>query len=278
MDNNNYIEIHGHRGARGLYPENTITSFLEAVKLGVYTIELDVVISKDSKIVVSHEPYMNELFCSKPDGSLIEQHSKTEYNLYQMLYSEIIKFDCGIRGNPLFPSQAKLKEHKPLLSDVVSTLDSYTQTHHLPNITYNIEIKSELGDDDVFQPNPKTFVDLVYNEIQSLKISHRCILQSFDVRILQELKKKNTIIPISYLVENTNDLSHNLNSLGFIPDIYAPEFILINESLISELKQLNIKLITWTVNEIEDMKRLINMGVTTIITDYPDRAINLIKH
>ena len=80
------------------------------------------------------------------------------------------------------------------------------------------------------------------------------------------------------MVENTNDLSHNLNSLGFIPDIYAPEFILINESLISELKQLNIKLITWTVNEIEDMKRLINMGVTTIITDYPDRAINLIKH
>lgn len=278
MTNHHFIEIQGHRGARGLFPENTITSFIEAVKLGVDAIELDVVISKDYQVVVSHEPFMNWIFCSTPDGIAIDQDEKEKYNLYRMNYSEIKQFDCGKRGNSLFPSQKAIAESKPLLSAVVKTVDEYTQRHNLPPITYNIEIKSEIDGDTIFQPTPNVFVDLVYNEVKSLGILSRTILQSFDVRILNELNRKDSSIVISYLVENTDSLEINLSKLNFKPHIYAPEFILITEQLVQDLKYKNIKLITWTVNEIADMQRLISMGVSTIITDYPDRAINLIKN
>ena len=277
MTKHKFIEIQGHRGARGLFPENTITSFIEAVKLGVDAIELDVVISKDRHVVVSHEPFMNGIFCSTPDGFAIAEDSMKKHNLYCMNYDEIKQFDCGKRGNYLFPSQKAMAENKPLLSDVVNTVDEYTQSNNLPSITYNIEIKSELDEDNVFQPTPDIFVDLVYNEIKLLGILSRTILQSFDVRILNELNRKKAEVVISYLVENTNSLETNLSKLNFKPHIYAPEFILINEQLVQDLKHKNITLITWTVNEINDMQRLIKMGVSTIITDYPDRAINLIK-
>ena len=97
------------------------------------------------------------------------------------------------------------------------------------------------------------------------------------MRILQALKHIRVTVPLSYLIENTDSLEVNLQRLGFAPDIYAPEFILINEQLILDLQRKNIKLITWTVNELEDMTRLIAMGVTTLITDYPNKAINLLK-
>ena len=82
--NSRFIEVHGHRGARGYYPENTITSFIEAVKLGVDTLELDVVISKDKQVVVSHEAWMNDTFCTNPDGTEVEINSREKYN-YRML-------------------------------------------------------------------------------------------------------------------------------------------------------------------------------------------------
>ena len=259
MNSPKHTYIQGHRGARGLYPENTITAFIEAVKLGVDALEMDVVISKDNQIVVSHEPYMNALFCSTPDGTAIDSYSEKEHNLYNRAYAQIMQYDCGMRGNILFPHQQKLTEHKPLLSEVVKAVDAFTQFNNLPSIHYNIEIKSELQDDGIFQPTPVTFVNLVYDELIKLKILPRTILQSFDVRILQALKQKDSTLTLSYLVENTDSLEINLQRLEFTPTIYAPE------------------LITWTVNEVEDMKRLIDMGVGTLITDYPDKAINYIQ-
>ncbi len=278
MTNPKHIYIHGHRGARGLYPENTITAFIEAVKLGVDALEMDVVISKDNQVVVSHEPYMNALFCSTPDGVAINSAYEKQHNLYHMSYEQIKQYDCGMRGNRLFPQQQKLAEHKPLLSEVIKAVDAYTQLNHLPSMHYNIEIKSELQDDHLFQPTSVTFVNLVYDELVKLKILPRTILQSFDVRILKVLKEKDSTLTLSYLVENKDSLEINLQRLGFMPNIYAPEFILINEQLVSDLKNKNIKLITWTVNEVDDIKRLINMGVETLITDYPDKAINYIQN
>jgi glycerophosphoryl diester phosphodiesterase len=270
-----HIEIQGHRGARGLFPENTITAFIEAVKLGVDGIEMDVVISKDHQVVVSHEPWMSSLYCTKPNGEAVQKELEETYNLYQMNYTEIAQFDCGIRGNVLFPSQQKIAERKPLLSEVIEAIEAYTTNNQLPPIKYFIEIKTEINGDHLFHPEPETFVTLVYEELKKYNILSRTILMSFDVRILQALKYIKTTVPLSYLIENTDSLDVNLERLGFIPDIYAPEFILINDQLISDLQRKNIRLITWTVNEPEDMKRLMTMGVTTLITDYPNKAINL---
>jgi glycerophosphoryl diester phosphodiesterase len=271
------IEIHGHRGARGLFPENTLTAFKEAVKLGVDFLEMDLVVSKDHKIVVSHEAWMNSNFCLTPNGDEIEASSEKDHNLYQMNFSEIARYDCGKKANKEFPEQKSVSEHKPLLSEVVAKVDAFVKENHICPVKYNLEIKSEIGEDEIFNPKPEEFVRLVYEEIKKLNIQSRIILQSFDVRILRELKKTDASIPISLLVENTEGLEANLEHLEFTPDIYAPEFHLIDEPLVKALKSKNIKLITWTVNEITDMKKMIALGVRGIITDYPDRIKELIK-
>ena len=95
----------GHRGCRGLFPENTLTGFREAIRLGVNTLELDIAVSKDLQLVVSHEPYMHPDFCLKPNGQpLLESESRT-FNFFNMEYEEIKQFDCGSKIHPRFPAQ-----------------------------------------------------------------------------------------------------------------------------------------------------------------------------
>jgi glycerophosphoryl diester phosphodiesterase len=270
------IEIHGHRGARGLWPENTITGFTEAVRYGVDYLEMDVAISADKKVVVSHEPWMNPDLCTDPKGNDIE-HSGRQFNLYKMTYAEIASYDCGKKGNKEFPQQKAVPEHKPLLSEVVTSVDAFSKAHQFPLVNFNIEIKSELQLDDIYQPAPEIFVDLVYDQLRKLNILSRIILQSFDVRILQQIRKKDPSLPISLLVENTDSLETHLKNLGFTPEIYAPDFHLVTKDLVQTLNSKNIKLITWTVNDSSDMKRLIALGVKGIITDYPNRLHDLLN-
>ncbi len=265
------ILIHGHRGARGLYPENTLNAFLEAVKLGVDALEMDVIISKDKQLVVSHEAWMNELFCSRPDGTAIETNSANKYNLYQMDYREIKTFDCGKRGHPDFPFQKKQPAYKPLFSEVIQSIDRYCHVKAIPPMLYTIELKTEEGKDGIFQPAPAEFVQLVGIQLTVLNLFERCIIQSFDTRILQELHKQHPQLKLSFLVENNNGLSTNLNKLGFLPNYYCPEYPLFNAELIAELQKLNITPMTWTVNHLNDYKQLVQLGLRNIITDYPDR-------
>ena len=278
MQDQRKIGVQGHRGARGLFPENTITSFIEAIKLGVDTLEMDVVISKDMQVVVSHEAWMNEIFCIRPDGKGMEANSQEKYNLYKMDYAEIVKYDCGIKGHKEFPLQKKTASYKPLLAEVIKKVEAFVEENKLPAIKYNIEIKSEEGGDNIFNPEPKTFVNLVCAEIEKYKIIERTNLQSFDVRILQEIKKKDATITIALLVENEDGLEINLNRLGFMPNTYSPDFYLVDELLIQSVHAHNMKLIPWTVNEIIDIKRMIALGVDGIISDYPDKVLEVIKN
>jgi glycerophosphoryl diester phosphodiesterase len=269
------VNIQGHRGARGLFPENTIAAFIEAIKLGVHALEMDVVISADNKVVVSHEPWMNALFCSLPSGEPIEKESEQKYNLYKMPYVEITTYDCGKRGNPEFPFQKAMSERKPLLSEVIKASEHYIQAHNLPPIHYTIEIKSDINDYGIFQPDPKTFVDLVYQDIKQYISLEQVCIQSFDEQILQEMNKKDEQVNLAFLVENNDGLQTNMNRLGFIPQTYSPEFIQVTPELVKQVHDLNMQLIVWTVNELEDMKKLIAMGVDGLISDYPNRALEL---
>jgi len=270
------IDIQGHRGARGLYPENTITAFTEAVREGANTLEMDVVVSKDLRIVVSHEPWMNETFCSKPNGEPVEKNTREKYNLFKMNYAEISAFDCGRRGNPEFPLQRAIPEHKPLLSEVIEKVDLYTKENDLVPVNFNIEIKCEPGSDGIFHPDPETFVDLLFDEIKKHDSADRIYLQSFDVRILQEVKKKDPKMKLALLIENKETPEQNLKRLGFNPEIYSPDFSLVNPELVKDLHAKNIQIIPWTVNEVNDMKKLLEMEVDGIITDYPNRAVKVV--
>lgn len=269
------VKIHGHRGARGLFPENTITSFIEAVKLGVDGIELDLVISKDLKVVVSHEPWMNHLFCSKPNSKSIKKNELI--NLYNLNYSQIKKYDCGKRGNKNFPKQKRVAEFKPLLSEVIKKTESFIKTNDLPPVLYNIEIKSEKKGDNIFHPKPKLFSRLVYETIALFHINDRIMIQSFDIRILREIKKINDSINLGLLVKKKSSLESNIRKLGFIPYAYNPNHKLVNKKLVNKAHKMGMKVFVWTVNNVKDMKNLMKQSVDGIITDYPNISKSFIK-
>ncbi|MOA21506.1 cytoplasmic glycerophosphodiester phosphodiesterase [compost metagenome] len=129
--------------------------------------------------------------------------------------------------------------------------------------------------DNVFHPEPDEFVELLIKVIKSKGIEKRVIIQSFDVRTLQIIHKKYPEFKTALLVENKDNFESNISRLGFNPDIYSPDFELIDESLVTAVHAKKMELIPWTINQVEDMERISKMGVDGIITDYPDRAIKL---
>ncbi|GAB3952083.1 glycerophosphodiester phosphodiesterase family protein [Spirosoma harenae] len=275
----------GHRGCRGLMPENTIPAFLKALDLGVTTLEMDVVISKDNQVVVSHDPYFNAAFSVTPDGKSISKKEQKNLNLYQLPYADIKRYDVGSTGNPAFPEQEKVKTYKPLLSEVIDQAEAYQKTKNLPIFSYNIEIKSDASEYGKSQPEPAAFCDLVQavlkEHIGTDRVNpDRITIQSFDFAVLQHWKQKADLgiypkVRLSVLVENLRSPEKNIEELGFKPDIYSPYFRLINQTKIARLHEQGIQVIPWTVNQQRDMVRLKKWGVDGLITDYPDRAIGL---
>ena len=217
------FDLEGHRGCRGLMPENTVPAFLKALDLGVNTLEMDVVISKDQQVVVSHEPYFNAAFSITPDGKPVDKKEQKELILYQMNYADIKRYDVGSNGNPAYPEQQKLNVHKPLLSDVIEQAEAYRKEKNLPLFSYNIEIKSEPSEYTKSQPEPAPFCDLVQAVIKKQLPPDRVVIQSFDFAVLQQWKKmadqgNYPNVRLSALVENIRSPEKNIEELGFKPD------------------------------------------------------------
>src|SRR5688572_32507439 len=120
------IDIQGHRGCRGLMPENSMAAFLKAVELGVTTLELDVVISMDGQIVVSHEPWISHEICSHPDGHPVTSGEAKTLNIYQMPYSKVQQYNCGTRPHPEFAHQQKIFTVKPTLKMVARSVQRFS--------------------------------------------------------------------------------------------------------------------------------------------------------
>lgn len=259
------FDLQGHRGARGLMPENQIPAFIEAIKLGVTTLEMDVVISKDKQVVVSHEPWMNAEICEV-------DKNKGKYNLYQMTYEDIMAIDCGSKYYARFPEQQRIPGSKPTLSMVIDSVEQFIRANNLSPARYNIETKSTPDGDDIYHPAPKEFVGLLYDIIVKHNIKERTTIQSFDPRTLNVLHQLDSTVTTALLIFNTDKLSKNLKKLDFKPTIYSPNYILVKHSLVKACHNKGIKVIPWTVNEYKAMSRLKKMGVDGLITDYPNRA------
>jgi len=272
------FDVQGHRGARGLMPENTIPAFLKALKLGVNTLEMDTVVSKDNRLVVSHEPFFSSEISLDKNGAPIPVEKQTEFNLFKMNYSEIKLFDVGSLGNNRFPEQQKMKTYKPLLSEVFTETQRYIRTNRLKPVMYNIETKSTVQGDTTYHPAPAVFARLLYDEIIKSKMQKRVTIQSFDVRTLQEFKKFTVKMPLVLLVENKDGIEKNIEKLGFQPDVYSPHFSLVDELTVKYCREKKIKIIPWTVNETADMERMKKFALDGIITDYPDRAIKVFRN
>jgi len=267
------IDVQGHRGCRGLLPENSLPAFEKAIDLGVHTLELDIAITKDRKVVVTHEPYMNPVICKTPNGEDIPEALGTTYNLYKMDYEEIKKFDCGSKIHPTYPDQKKIKTYKPLLSEVFDLVKSKNA-----DVRFNIEVKSEPEYYGIFTPLPKVYVELVLDEIIKNDMYNRVNLQSFDLKILEEIKKQSPKMKVALLIEEDEVIDDKLKSMSYQPEIISPYFKLLTAETIKAYQKQGFHIIPWTVNNEEDMKQMILLQVNGIITDYPNRLLEILKN
>lgn len=284
------FDLQGHRGARGIYPENTIPGFIKALDYGVTTIELDLAITKDKRVVVSHEPWMSAEICLQPNGSEIAKAEEMNFNVYQLTYDEVKQFDCGSKGNERFPEQERTTAFKPLLSDVIKVVEDHIKSYSRYEVDYNIEIKSRKDGDYIYHPSPQEFSDLVYALVDQYLPWERVVIQSFDIRVLKYWKEKYPHARLALLIENTKSPEKNIEELGFVPSVYSPYFKLLKKEQVDYLHTLNVtsppsatstgrngklRVIPWTVNEVDDMKKMKAMGVDGLITDYPNRAAEI---
>lgn len=262
----------GHRGARGLLPENTVPAFLLALEYPqLTTLELDIAVTKDSQLIVSHEPWMSHHICSFPDGRAVTEADETELSIFQMTAEEVLQYDCGSRGNDRFPEQKSMKVHKPLLAEVVRAAEQRAKDRERALPKYNIEIKSRPEWDGLKSPDPATFARLLLQEVDDLGISDRTCIQSFDTRALEAVHRQDPDMMTAYLVESLDSLEQNLARLSYTPTIYSPYYMLVTGNMVREIHERGMQIIPWTVNETENMTALRDLGVDGIITDYPDR-------
>lgn len=275
-DSMKQFDLQGHRGARGLLPENTIPGFLLAVDLGVNTLELDLVVTRDQKLLVSHEPWFHHNTSSKPDGTPVTEEEQLSFNIFEMSFEEAQRFDVGKRGHVLFPKQQPREAKKPLLTDVIRTVEAYTAENNLPPVAYNIETKSDPEQYGIWYPYPETFAQLLYQELSILQEDYdlfdRIIIQSFDPATLIEFRKLNPDIKLAMLVADDRSIDSYVTTLGFVPEIWSPNFRLLTTEFISEAHTRGMKVIPWTVNTVDEMRNQLDMGVDGFITDYPDSA------
>ena len=270
-------ELHGHRGCRGLSPENTLPAFLHALALGVDVLEMDVVISADHQVVVSHEPWLNPAICLDPAGQLIENSPSPRFNLYRMPYSIIRQCDCGQRRHPAFPEQVSEPAYKPLLKEVLAAVEAVVRPSARQPVRYAIEIKSTPHEDIIFHPAPEHFLSLVLAEINNAQVAARTTLLCFDQRILRLAHQHQPTLATCLLLEADQPWLASIQELGFVPTTLGPDYTTVTAAAVQQLRSHYpaLRLVPWTVNQQSDMTNLITLGVDGITTDYPNRFLAL---
>jgi glycerophosphoryl diester phosphodiesterase len=269
---NSSFDKQGHRGCRGLMPENTIPAMLHALELSVTTLEMDVVFTKDSVAILSHEPFFNYVITTKPDGSFIEEKDEKNFNIFKMSFAETQQYDVGLKPHSRFPNQQKIAAQKPSLAAVFDSVKAYMKRTKRPFPFFNIETKTTRLTDNVFHPAPAAFVELLMKVIKEKQMESFVMIQSFDSRTLQYLHQHYPSIPTALLIEDFDKRvpEVQIKELGFIPTVYSPHYSLVNEQLVQKCHQQNIKVIAWTVNEKDTITALKKLGLDGIITDYPN--------
>ncbi|TDH28655.1 glycerophosphodiester phosphodiesterase [Segetibacter sp. 3557_3] len=265
-----FLQI-GHRGTRGLMPENTIPSMQKAIELGANVIELDVHVSKDNKLIVYHDESFNPDYTTMPGGGEIPKQDRQKYTFYQMNYDVIRKFDVGSKPYPAYPQQQRMAIYAPLLSELIDSVEAFTKSRSLKPVYYLVEVKSKEKTDGVEQPAPETYMKLMMDVLDPYQLGERLIVQSFDMRPLQVLHRTHPRLTLGFLTgEKALTFEQNLAGLGFTPEYYNPHYSLVDAALIAKAHVKGIKVTPWTVNDLPEMKRLKSLKVDGIITDYPN--------
>ena len=272
-----YIDLQAHRGGAGLMPENTLSAMKNAMDLHVNTLEFDLQLSADKKVVVSHDNYFHPRYSMRPDSSLIQKEDPKEY-LYTMPYDSIAKYDVGLRFVDRWPEQKKVSEHKPLASDLIDFTENYARDNHLSPFRYNIEIKSRKGKGEgKLWPSYEEFCDTCIPLLLSKNLGDRLVVQSFDIRALEYIHAHYPQVQLSFLTDQEPEIADILASLSFLPRWWSPHFSQVTRENVAYCHALGIKVVPWTVDEEDDIARMVSCGVDAIISNYPDRLIQVVR-
>lgn len=278
LDLHDYVDLQAHRGGAGLMPENTFSSMKNALDLHVNTLEFDLQVSADKQVVVSHDSYFHSRYAIRPDGTLVMKEDPKEY-IYTMPYDSVAKYEVGLRPVDRWPSQKKVSERKPLATELIDFTERYAREHHLSAPRYNIEIKSRTGKGEgTLWPDYKEFCDLCVPLLLSKGLGDRLVVQSFDIRALEYIHEHYPEVQLSYLTdEDEKDIAAILSNLSFVPRWWSPHFSVITKQNVAYCHAMGIKVVPWTVDEPKDIQRMVSCGADAIISNYPDRLIEVVR-
>ncbi|WP_196229237.1 glycerophosphodiester phosphodiesterase [Leptospira noguchii] len=287
---NGSLDLQGHRGARGLKPENTWPAFEEAIRYEMTTLELDTVLTKDNKIIIHHDSFTNPTICQKKDGTQIVSTS-----LYELTLSELKQLDCGTKKNPKYPEQVPVPGTELITIEEFFTLITNVEKKNpsRPKLRFNIETKfPNDNNSQISIEKVKEHVSFLVQAIEDAKVVDRTTIQSFYLQALPIVKDKNPKLKTSALFSLTyfqgammklgfgNGLRKDVlkKTIEVKANIVSPYFLYVTKEFVQEAHSHNISVIPWTVNDSEEIRRLIDAGVDGIISDYPNRLVHTIKN
>lgn len=291
------FDLQGHRGARGLMPENTLPAFAKALEIGVTTLELDTNVTRDGVVVIVHDSMLNADLARLPDGKWLETSTGKGPPIFSMNFNELQRFDVGrIKPGTKYaerhPEQQSIDGTRiPRLTDLFALVRKSGNDR----VRFNIETKLSPFEREV-TPGPDAFVDALLGVITQEKMRSRVTIQSFDWRTLKIVQQRTPEVPTVYLsaqqswLDNINAEAREgsawtagLNARDFGGSVakmvkaaggavWSPYFGDIDQAKIAEAQRIGLKVVVWTVNEEADIERMFDCKVDGIISDYPNRV------
>ncbi|HLK20224.1 MAG TPA: glycerophosphodiester phosphodiesterase [Bryobacteraceae bacterium] len=251
------ILVHGHRGARAMRPENTIPAFQYAIGIGVDFLEMDVAVTKDNVLVISHDPHVNKSICQGPHPGIA---------IHELTLAELREYDCGALKNRLFPKQ------EPVPGTRIPTLDEVLSLGEGNQVQFNIETKS-FPDHPELTPPPDVFAKMMLDVIRNHKMESRSIVQSFDFRTLRAMKQLAPDIRLAALWEGKKRPFVEIAAEAQA-SIISPEYHLVTPEEVKAAHDAGLQVVPWTANTPEAWQKLIDAGVDAIISDDPASLIS----
>lgn len=291
------FDLQGHRGSRGLMPENTLPAFARALEIGVTTLELDTSITKDGMVVITHDPVLNQDLTRLPDGKWLETPANKSPSIFSLTFADLQKYDVG-RIKPGSRQAERYPEQQPVDGTRIPRLaDLFAMVRNAGNerVRFNIETKLSPFERDL-TAGPEAFVDALLGVINAEKMRSRVTIQSFDWRTLKIVQQRAPDIPTVYLSAqqkfldtinaegregsawtaglNVRDfggsVAHMVKAAGGA--VWSPYFGDVDGAKIQQAQTLGLRVVVWTVNQMGDIQRMLDWKVDGIISDYPNRV------
>lgn len=287
------FDLQGHRGARGLAPENTLAGFERALAIGVTTLELDVVITADGVPVISHDAVLNPDITRDANGRWLQERNQP---IYQLALADLQAWDVG-RINPASRYARDLSSQEPHDGQRIPTLAALfgrVQQLGATQVRFNIETKLQPGQPGL-APAPEAFVRAVLEVVRAHGMERRVSLQSFDWRTLRASQQLAPEVPVVHLTAqlprldtlSSGDWTHGLSlqehrdTPGLVAaaggKVWSPHFSNLSQESLRRARALGLRVLPWTVNETADMERLLDWGVDGLITDHPERLRSVMQ-